>query len=535
MVVEWRILPMSDGMKRFSKLFLPAAIAVVMGGPAAAQPVVVQARPVPRGVAAGQMPTQLRVYYDNEQGRVVLLRPDESLPIYGRDEIQLWLEAWDARGRQWPQDQLKYQVVTQNGCGGRYEIQAMTPHRFRIRVLRNDAFNCELYARLVSPRTIERPLRVTWGLGGNAANYGRDDAEYVVDRLYRALLLREPDREGFYTAVNEVDSGRVAEVVRRLFESPEFASSHRGWSTSRLLDSIYRGLLGRTPDESAVRGYKGRLADRNERVRVVMEILASREFNNLLDRNVVAGNPCQSGGPSAPCDLRVYYEDRDGRAVALGQNDRLELGSDGTSRLWLEALDQYGREITRSELRYRILADQDCKNQLDVHPLTANRYSLRTLSEDAGQCRLVVRLDSPRQVDRAVDVRWDGSGYGYGGYNRYGQIYNQEDSEFIVNRLYRTLLDRTPSGDDYDAAVRQVQNGGLRALVDALTSSPEFLADQRRLESDQIIDGLYSGLIDRRPANTDVYRDADGRVDYLAVVLQLLSSPEFRALLARQR
>jgi hypothetical protein len=266
-----------------------------------------------------------------------------------------------------------------------------------------------------------------------------------------------------------------------------------------------------------------------------MEILASREFNNLLDRNVVAGNPCQSGGPSAPCDQRVYYEDRDGRAVALGQNDRLELGSDGTSRLWLEALDQYGREITRSELRYRILADQDCKNQLDVHPLTANRYSLRTLSEDAGQCRLVVRLDSPRQVDRAVDVRWDGSGYGYGGYNRYGQIYNQEDSEFIVNRLYRTLLDRTPSGDDYDAAVRQVQNGGLRALVDALTSSPEFLADQRRLESDQIIDGLYSGLIDRRPANTDVYRDADGRVDYLAVVLQLLSSPEFRALLARQR
>jgi hypothetical protein len=55
------------------------------------------------------------------------------------------------------------------------------------------------------------------------------------------------------------------------------------------------------------------------------------------------------------------------------------------------------------------------------------------------------------------------------------------------------------------------------------------------MSSDQVLESLYSGLIQRRPSDAGVYRDADGRVDYLAVILQLLSSPEFRALLAQQR
>ncbi len=523
--------------KCLSRLMVPAFFWAALSTMATAQsarvqtmPVQsVQSRPMPRGEAAGQMPTHVLVYYENSKGRVVLLPAGEYLPLDERNEVQLWLEAWNAQGRQWPPNETKYELVTQDGCGGRYEIERLDRHRFRVRVLRSDAPNCELHARLVSPRVIERPLRVTWGFG-SAASYGRDEAEYVVERLYRALLLRDPDREGFYTAVREVDAGRVAAVVQGLYDSAEFGTAHRGWSTGRLLDSLYRGLLGRAPD-SAAAAYQRRLADPTDRVRVVLEILASREFNDLLARNVVAGSPCESSGPSSPCDLRMYYE-RDGRTFALGENETLDLGADGGAQIWLETFDQYGRQFSRSDLRYRILADDDCSAGLDVHPLSSYRYSLRALAGDPGRCRLVVRLDSPRRIDRALDVAWEGSVYG--GYSRYGQVYNREDAEFVVDRLYRTLLGRPAAADDFDEAVRQVQSGGVRALADSLTSSPDFLAAQRRMSSDQVLDSLYSGLIQRRPAEAGVYRDADGRIDYLAVVLQLLSSPEFRALLAQR-
>jgi uncharacterized protein DUF4214 len=525
---------MTNRWLTLSRRILPVAMILTISGAAAAQSTRVQAQPTPRGVATGHEPTQIRVYYDDANGRVVPLRAGESLPLYGRQEIQLWLEAWDKHGHQVPQEGLQYQVVTDNHCGGRYTIRALTPHRFSVRVLRNDAFECELYARLVSPRQLEVPLRVAWGFTGGNANYGRSEAEYVVERLYQALLQREPDREGFYNYVQAVDAGRAADVVRSLFESAEFRSAHNGWSRSRLLDSLYRGLLGRPADATAARAYENRLADPNDRVRVVMEMLASREFTDLLNRNAVAADACASGGPSAPCEVRVYYERGDGRTAALGANERLDLANGGQAQIWLETVDQYGRQYTGTDSRFRILAGNDC-DALDVHPLSAYRYTLRPISGDAGRCQLVVRLDAPRRIDRAVDVQWDGSGYGYGGYYGGSQIYNREDAEYIVDRLYRTLAGRPASSYEYNAAVTQVQNGGVRALVDALTASPEFVADQRRMSSDDLIESLYRGLVQQTPANTDVYRSSDGRMDYLAVILQLLSSPEFRALLARNR
>jgi hypothetical protein len=509
-----------------------ALMVFAFAGAVGAQPKV---KEVPRGVAAGQQPSHLRVYYDDASGRVVELRPNQSLPLGERREFQIWLEAWDARGKQMPQSQLKYQVATDNHCAGRYTIEGLTPHRFRVRVLRDDLSGCGLYARLISPTTLERPLKLAWTLGaGVGASYGRTEAEFVVDRLYRALLRRGPDREGFYTAVQRVDAGRVAEVVEQMFASEEFRTTYRGVTTAQLLDGIYRGLLGRAPDASAA-PYQARLANATDRVRVVLEILSSREFQSLLDRNVVAGNPCASGGDPAPCDVKIFYERGDGRTVALTSDQKLDLGYDDSTQIWLETVDQYGREYRGENSGFRVLSSRDCEDELDVHPLASNRYALRVLDRDAGQCRLVVRLDGPRQVDRALDLQWQGGyGYGYDGYDRYGATYERDDAEYIVDRLYRSLLQRPPSQADFQANVGRVEDGQLRLVVDELTSSPEFLNRERSRTSDVVLQDLYRGLLQRSPASGESSVSRLGTADYLAIVLQLLSSPEFRQLLERR-
>lgn len=506
-------------------------VALAVPAPAQTQPMVKQ---TPRGVAAGQQPSHLRVFYDNTAGKVVELRPNQALPLQGRSEMQIWLGATDARGRRFAQGEIDFDVATGPNCAGRYEIRNLTWQRFLVRVLRSDALECELYARVVSPIRLERALRVGWGLT-SGANYGRDEAEYVVDRLYRAILLRAPDREGFFTAVNDVDSGRLRAVVEGLLSSNEFRQSHGGWTAERLLGDFYRGLLGRSPSDGEENAYRGRLGDVNARVDVVLDILASPEFSGLLDRQAGATDPCVRGGEPAPCELRVYYERGDGRAVALAPGQKLELGADHVTQLWLETLDQNGREFERSDLRYRLLTASDCSADLDLHPLAGNRYTVRALDRDAGSCRVVVRLDSPRRIDRALEVEWQGTGYGAGYGTGYVPRYQEREADYVVDRLYRSLLGRAPAAAERTDASRLVESGQLLWLVEDLTSSPEFVAQERSRSSSDTLQDLYVGMLGRRPAASESSARPSSAADYLQIILQLLSSPEFRELLSRQR
>ena len=514
--------------------WLVLAIAgVALAAPAAAQQETM-VKQTPRGVAAGQQPSHLRVFYDNAAGKVVELRPNEALPLQGRSEMQIWLGASDARGRRFARGDVDFDVATGPGCAGRYEITNITWQRFLVRVLRSDALECELYARVVSPVRLERALRVGWGLT-SGANYGREEAEYVVDRLYRAILLRSPDREGFFTAVKDVDSGRVRAVVEGLLSSNEFRESHGGWTAERLLGDFYRGLLGRSPSDREESAYRGRLGDVSSRVGVVLDILGSAEFNGLLGRQAGTSNPCVSGGEAAPCELRIYYERGDGRAVALPPGQTLELGADHVTQLWLETLDQNGREFESSALRYRLLTATDCASDLDLHPLSGNRYSVRALDRGAGSCGLVVRLDSPRRIDRALEVAWQGSAYGAGYDTGYTPRYEDEDADYVVDRLYRSLLRRSPAAEERTDGVRLVESGQLQWLVEDLTSSPEFVSQERARSSSGTLQDLYVGLLGRRPAASESAARPSSTADYLQIILQLISSPEFRELLSRQR
>jgi hypothetical protein len=229
------------------------------------------------------VPCELRLFYDNRDGRVVPLKGD-PLPISRSRDVEVWVETWTQYGKQWPQDELKYQFGTQRGCPGRYEISNLTPHRFRVRVLSDDADQCRLEMRLVSPRAVARELTAVWETpppAVPAGAYSSADAGYVVRRLYKALLTREPDAAGFSAAVADLQAGRLELVVDRTLASPEYAQLHRGWNPYQLLQSLYAGFFDRPADEQGLRAYQPRIYNGETRM-VVLEMLRSQEFRDRM-------------------------------------------------------------------------------------------------------------------------------------------------------------------------------------------------------------------------------------------------------------
>lgn len=240
-----------------------------------------------RGCPAGgeAVPCELRVYTDNRDGKVVPLRGDQ-LPISRQRDVEVWVESWTQYGKQWPQDQANYQLGTQRGCPGRYEISNVTPHRWRLRVVADDADQCQLEVRLTAPREVLRVLNPVWETAPPAQTapgsaYSRAQAEYISRDLYQALLNREPDPSGFAAATADVQAGRLELVLDRMLASPEYATLHRGWSASQMLQSLYTGLFDRPADEQGQRSYQPRVS-RGDVRSVVLEMLRSQEYRDRV-------------------------------------------------------------------------------------------------------------------------------------------------------------------------------------------------------------------------------------------------------------
>jgi hypothetical protein len=238
-----------------------------------------------RGCPAGgeAVPCELRVYYDNRDGKVVPIRGDE-LPISRQRDVEVWVESWTQYGKQWPQDEAKYQLGTQRGCPGRYEISNLTPHRWRLRVVADDADQCQLEVRLTAPREVLRVLNPAWETPPQTSPggaYGRSDAEYIARDLYQSLLSREPDPSGFADAVADVQAGRVEVVVDKMLASREYADLHRSWNAYQLLQSLYTGLFDRPADDQGQRSYQPRIS-RGDVRSVILEMLRSQEYRDRI-------------------------------------------------------------------------------------------------------------------------------------------------------------------------------------------------------------------------------------------------------------
>ena len=103
--------------------------------------------------------------------------------------------------------------------------------------------------------------------------------------LYREFLRRDPELKGYVDNMQMVSFRRIniAGMVKGFYYSPEYKSKSRP-SNEAFVRSLYRGILGRTPDTEGFNNYVRALNNGANRDRIVNDFLASQEFNNTVIR-----------------------------------------------------------------------------------------------------------------------------------------------------------------------------------------------------------------------------------------------------------
>jgi len=104
----------------------------------------------------------------------------------------------------------------------------------------------------------------------------------VVDATYDALLSRSPEPEGRELSIKQLADGQTVEDLWLMtLASDEYFALHGGNATG-FVEALYADLLGRGFDELGRAFWVEQLQNGATRERIVRDILASAEFNQLL-------------------------------------------------------------------------------------------------------------------------------------------------------------------------------------------------------------------------------------------------------------
>ncbi len=214
-------------------------------------------------------------------GRLEPVSREQAIRLVAGQELELAFDARDQYGREFPDQRLRYGLEADRSCRdlvtieeegeneGRYEIRAGARRG-----------SCDLLLWVPGNLNLEWPLHIEV-TGVSRDNLSRFQAERIAGRLYRGILGREPDAAGLKSAVSDIQRGDLERVADGMLRSEEFRENRADLSPSKLLDSLYRGLLSRAPDSDGRRMYLDDL-ERRDFERVVDALLASPEFDGVL-------------------------------------------------------------------------------------------------------------------------------------------------------------------------------------------------------------------------------------------------------------
>lgn len=213
----------------------------------------------------------------DRQGRP--LAPGQELELEAGGEVTLRFHPKDQWGRPFPAELAGFYLVDPAGCSGLVDATQQSNTSFRLRA-GNARGRCNLRFVAAGNLNLEwaLPVKVTSVAKGG---YNREQAEYIATRLYRALLAREPDPEGFRAAVAEIQRNRLGSLLDGMLASPEFAEKWRAQTPVSFLEQVYQGLLGRRPDSEGVRRYL-REVERGRLKAVLADIIHSPEFEESM-------------------------------------------------------------------------------------------------------------------------------------------------------------------------------------------------------------------------------------------------------------
>lgn len=214
--------------------------------------------------------------------------------------------------------------------------------------------------------------------------------------------------------------------------------------------------------------------------------------------------------------------------------DTLYLPTGRRVELHVQALDQHGRRFPQERFRFELDLDRACNGLVELVSASEGVLTLET-GERAGTCAVDFWLPNNMNLDRDLRFvvgRTPGVGSDAGAI--VGTIDTRE--ELIAASLFRGLLAREPDGDWLAAAAAQVRQGDTRAVTRSILASAEFTQRRGTASPEELLRGIYLGLLGREPdvGAIRTYSDEirDGRYEELIDIL--LRSNELQQRLARE-
>ena len=195
-----------------------------------------------------------------------------------RGQMDIALDGRDQRGRRFPEERV---VLRYDGAGCRrpLDIQDRGERGLRI-TARADAGRCRLQVWVPGNLNFEWDIELEVDPAARSS-YERQDAEFIVDALYLAILAREPDRDSRRGAVAEVQQGNIENLLNSMSRSPEFVAIRNTVSPEELLDRFYLGIFDRDADSDGVRAFLG-LVRSGRYTDTLLRMMRSTEFERRL-------------------------------------------------------------------------------------------------------------------------------------------------------------------------------------------------------------------------------------------------------------
>lgn len=243
----------------------------------------------------------------------------------------------------------------------------------------------------------------------------------------------------------------------------------------------------------------------------------------LLHSWPAAAQECGSWREPVLCQARLQIR-APGRAwqdLDPAQTLRVEPGM--VFELELTGRDQFGRTFPA----HRLALDsdtRDCDRYLDVENPGEGR--LRVATDLEGRCQLEIwapgNLNFAWRLDLEI-ARGMRTGY------------TEAEARFIAEGLFRAILGREGDSSGVNAAAAEIVRGNLEAQVSAMLRSEEFRGKEARLDTRQLLEQFYQGMLDRTPDGVGIrtFEEDMSRRRWTDVLLRIIRSEEFEARLER--
>jgi hypothetical protein len=236
-----------------------------------------------------------------------------------------------------------------------------------------------------------------------------------------------------------------------------------------------------------------------------------------------------AGGDCAASWTRPYICGVEMRVGAPGERrrervdagDEIEIPVGGARELELRGLDQWGAGFPSEHAVFTIDESRECRGIVTAEALDGSRFRLAA-GDARGRCTLHLRVPGNQNLE--WELRVEVKSVASEGYSR-------EQAELIAARLYLAILARDGDPGGLAAAAAEIQRGRLSSQVEGMLRSGEFQGGRSRLPATELLDGIYAGLLGRKPDSAGVrrYLSEVEKRRLAKVIVDVIASPEFES------